>query len=420
MALLGESTEAIRLGAALFNALTLLLLYGLTASLAGPLAGLAAAGLFAVSSAAPAIEGFTANGELYMNLFVVAALWLASSRRWFLAGMVLALAVAVKPTSLVGAAPALAVLALWGESWGRPSLSTVARRGAMGAAGAVLAAAPFIAHGVWTDPQVYWYSIAGFRVQAHSAFSAGPALLGDFGQTAPSVLAALLPLWLLAAAGAPLGWRTRAGAVGGAFLLGSGVGAAAGGHWFWHYYVGLVPAAALLGGLAIQRLLDGELFTGRREVPWVLGVAMLAMLVAVGFNARLVGMTPGETSWRIYRRPAYLASSEMAAYIRGRTTEADAVYAAFAQADLYHLSGRRSAGRHLYWTEINRVPGALEEVLATLDDPARRPAYVIRINDELEAPGRAASFWERVGRFYAPEGDVQGFTLYRAREMAQR
>jgi len=227
MALLGDSTEAIRLGAALFNALTLLLLYGLTASLAGPLAGLAAAGLFAVSSAAPAIEGFTANGELYMNLFVVAALWLASSRRWFLAGMVLALAVAVKPTSLVGAAPALAVLALWGESWGRPSLSTVVRRGAMGAAGAVLAAAPFIAHGVWTDPRVYWYSIAGFRVQAHSAFSAGPALLGDFGQTAPSVLAALLPLWLLAAAGAPLGWRTRAGAVGGAFLLGSGVGAAA-------------------------------------------------------------------------------------------------------------------------------------------------------------------------------------------------
>jgi len=420
MALLGESTEAIRLGAALYNAATGLLLYGLTASLAGPLAGVAAAGLFAVSSAAPAIEGFTANGELYMNLLVVAALWLATSQRWFLAGVLLSLAVAVKPTSLLGVGLALPFLAIWGESWGRTSLLAIARRGALGMCGVALAALPFIAHGVSTDPQVYWYSLVGFRVQAHSAFSAGPALLGDLGQTAPTVLAALLPLWLLTAAGACLTWRTRTGAVGLAFLVGSGAGAAAGGHWFWHYYVGLMPPAALLGGVAIQRLLEGKHTLGRRSLHWVLGVGALATLVAVGFNARLVGIAPGETSWRIYRRPAYLASSEIAAYIRGQTTESETVYAAFAQADLYHLSGRRSAGRHLYWTEINRVPDALEEVLATLDDPIRRPAYVIRIDDELEAPGRAAPFWERVGRFYVPEHAVQGFTIYRARETAPK
>ena len=126
-------------------------------------------------------------------------------------------------------------------------------------------------------------------------------------------------------------------------------------------------------------------------------------MVALVFNARLVGASPEETSWRIYRRPAYLASREIAGYVASRTTAQDTIYAAFAQADLYYLSRRRSAGSYLYWTEINRVPGALDALLETLDDPLRRPRYVIRIDQELEVPGQAEPFWSRVERLYRPE-----------------
>ena len=272
-------------------------------------------------------------------------------------------------------------------------------------------------------------------MQAHSAFSVGLPFVGELGQTAPTVLAALLPVWLLAFA-ALWGsrWKTSGGMVALAFLLGALAGAAAGGYWYWHYYAGLVPPAALLAGAGLARLLDPAPtappvpvtpsapdasplpLATRRPLPLLPLALGAALVVALVFNARLVGASPEETSWRIYRRPAYLASREIAGYVASRTTPQDTIYAAFAQADLYYHSRRRSAGSYLYWTEINRVPGALEALLETLDDPLRRPRYVIRIDQELEVPGQAEPFWSRVERLYRPETAIAGFQLYRLRE----
>ena len=126
-----------------------------------------------------------------------------------------------------------------------PDLPSLARAALV----AALGFAPFLLHGLATDPTGYWYAVVGFRVQAHSAFSVGLPFVGELGQTAPTVLAALLPVWLLACAalwGAR--WRTSEGMVALAFLLGALAGAAAGGYWYWHYYAGLVPPAALLAG----------------------------------------------------------------------------------------------------------------------------------------------------------------------------
>jgi hypothetical protein len=455
--LFGESTEAIRLAAGLYNAGTTVLLGLLGARLFGPLAGAGAAGVFAVASASPVIEGFTANGEVFMNLPVVLCVLLAVQRRPFLAGVVLALATAIKPTALPAAGPALLV-ALWNPPGGAPTRAPLPSRPAgstpprlpslaRAALGAVLGFAPFLLHGLATDPSGYLYAVVGFRVQAHSAFSVGLPFAGELGQTAPTVLAALLPVWLLAFFALRGGsWKTPGGAAGGAgpqaggpggavggagpqaggpggrvalaFLLGALAGAAAGGYWYWHYYAGLVSPAALLAGAGLARLLApapsaAPVTRADAVFPLALGASLA---VALFFNARLVGASPEETSWRIYRRPAYLASREIAGYVADRTAAQDTIYAAFAQADLYYHSRRRSAGSYLYWTEINRVPGALEALLETLDDPLRRPRYVIRIDQELETPGQAGPFWSRVEHLYHPETAIEGFQLYRSRD----
>ena len=419
----GGSTESIRLAAGLYNAVTTVLVGLLGARLFGRRAGIGAAFACGLASASPLIEGFTANGEVFMNLPVVLAVLLAVLRRPALAGLALALATAIKPTALPAAGPAVLAALLVEPAWrvSRPALAGALARCA---GGFLLGLLPFAAHGLATDPGAYWYAVVGFRVQAHSAFSVGFPLLGELSRSAPSVLAALLPLWLLALCGLGGGrWRRPGGLVALVFLAGAVLGAAAGGYWYWHYDLGLVPPAALLAGAGADRLLG---LPWRRPVTRapraprapraagaVAGVAAGAVLLALVVNVRLVGATPGETSWRIYRRPAYLASEEIARYVAARTTGEDTIYAAFAQADLYYLSRRRCAGSHLYWTEINRVPGALDAVLATLDDPARRPAYVIRVDPELEAPGRADPFWARVDRLYRPETAIQGFRLYR-------
>ncbi|HEU5315340.1 MAG TPA: glycosyltransferase family 39 protein, partial [Chloroflexota bacterium] len=245
MHLLGESTEAIRLGAALYNAATALVVFALGSALGGRRAGGVAAGGFAVWSAAPALEGFTANGELYMALPVVLSILAAVRRRWLLSGVAAGLACMVKPTAALSLGPALAVLLAW-----RPAALQPALRCAMGGACAV---GPFVAHGLLTDAAQYWYSVVGFRVSAHSAFSVGEALLADLRQTAPTALAAGAPLWALAALGVAKSWRTRQGAAITALLAGAIAGAAAGGYWYWHYYAGLVPGAALAAGMACAR-----------------------------------------------------------------------------------------------------------------------------------------------------------------------
>jgi hypothetical protein len=425
----GESTAAIRLAAGLYNAGTTILVGLLGVRLFGRPVGIVAAVVYAVASASPAVEGFTANGELFMNLPVVVALLLALERRVVLAGVALALATTIKPTALPAGAPALLAIALAtpaGHGHWPFRAGVVARL----AAGTLLGLAPFVLHGLATAPQTYWYAVVGFRVQAHSALSVGLPLAGELWQTAPTVLAAWLPAWLLAGYGlSGGGWRQRPGAIALTLLLGAFAGAAAGGYWYWHYYIGLLPAVAILAGAGAIRLAERPGVSGADT--WAGGAspitagglglataAVLAIGVALFVNIRLIGVSPQETSWRIYRRPAYLVSQEIAAYVARHTTPEDTVYAAFAQADLYYLSRRRSASSHLYWTEINRVPGALEAVIDAIDDPRRRPKYVIRIDRELERPGLATAFWTRVEQLYLPETEIGGFLLFRRREVA--
>ncbi len=407
LALLGESVESIRDGAALYNAATTVLVCLLGAQLRSRRMGLIAGGLFAVGSVSPIVEGFTANAELYMALPVVASVLLACRRRWFWAGVAAALACAVKPTAAFTVAPGLAAL-LFGD--------TRRSRAAMGCVmGVTCGALPFVVHGVSIDPALYWYSVVGFRLASHSALSVGGSWWEELVRAAPAAVVALAPVWLLAGAGAAATWRTRSGRVGIAMLLGSLGGAAAGGYWYWHYFVGPVLPAALLGGMALDRSRSAW----RGFWLGAPGVALaVATLGAVALNARAIGASPEETSLRLYHRPAYVASREIAAYVRERTTERDTIFAAFAQADLYHLASRRAAVRQLYWTEINRIPGALDALLDTLDDALRRPKYVIGIDEDLEVPGRAAQFWERVATHYEPVRSIGGFTIYRAVEEA--
>lgn len=413
----GPSTEAIRLGAAVYNALTSLLVYALAARLGGRREGLVAAGVFAAASVSPAVEGFTANGELFMNLPAVWAVLLAARRRPFAAGVVLALATAIKPTALPTAAPAMIVFTVLNGPASSPHghARRATRHAGHGpwapllalAGGAVAGAAPFAAHGLWADAAGYWYAVAGFRFLQDSAFVAGGRFFSELQQTAPRVVLALLPVWLLLAFWlSDRRWQWPGGVGLLVFLVGGVSGAALGGYWYWHYFVGVLPAASIIAAQAALR--PAATGAGRRLVA-VAG----ATAVGVVFNARLLGATPEQTSWNVYGEPVYLASRTIAAYLQAHTDPADTVYVAFAQPDLYYLCGRRSAGRHLYWTEVNRIPGAFDAVLAALDEPAHQPKYVVAVHRDLELPGRASAFWERVDERYRPETTIAGFVLYR-------
>ena len=212
--LVGESTEAIRLAAGLYNAGTTVLLGLLGARLFGPLAG--AAGrrrlrrrlgqpgdrglhrqrggvhepprrpLRPARRPAPAVPGRSRPGPGHGDQAHG-----PPRRRPGPPGGPLEPCWMAPPASRPASPPGRRRRA---GSTLRLRLSALARA----ALGAALGFAPFLLHGLATDPTGYWYAVVGFRVQAHSAFSVGLPFVGELGQTAPTVLAALLPVWLLA------------------------------------------------------------------------------------------------------------------------------------------------------------------------------------------------------------------------------
>jgi hypothetical protein len=394
---LGESTTAIRLGAAVYNACTTALVGALTARWWGDRAGLVAAAIYGTSSASPVLEGFTANGELFMAAPVLLSVMFAERRRGFLAGLSMALAVTIKPTALPAGLGAVTAIGA------RPrELRNLC-------AGLLVGLGISVVHGLSSDARTFLYAVAGFRLQAHSALALRTDLFDGLRWSLPGVIAGLLPVWCLAVSGAIARGgqgEMRGAAVARALVAGSAAGVTAGGSWYWHYYLGLLPGVAMLAGRGVVRRQPGR-------------ILLALTVVALWRNLRLIGRTPAETSRRVFERPAYLASRAIAEYIKARTTEVDTIYASFAQTDLYFLSGRRSAARQLYWTEINRVPGAFESLLQTLGDPAVRPKYIVEIDHDLEAPGRAAPFWALVQQHYYWETSIESFPLFRARHGAE-
>ena len=73
---LGGSAAALRLGAWLASALTLVFVWRYARDWAGPGMAALAAMIFAVVAAAPSLEGFTANAEVFMALPSAVAAWL--------------------------------------------------------------------------------------------------------------------------------------------------------------------------------------------------------------------------------------------------------------------------------------------------------------------------------------------------------
>jgi hypothetical protein len=229
---LGESTSAIRLGAGAYNALTTALVGILACSWWGRRAGLSAAAIFGVSSASPVLEGFTANGELFMAAPVLLSVILAERRHAFLAGLSTALATGIKPTAMPSALAPIVTLRT------RPQGLVEFL------AGLALGLGLTAAHGFASSRRAYLEAVLGFRLKSHSALALRADLMGALRWSAPESIIALLPVWWLAALG--ILRRGNGVATASALLVGSLAGVASGGSWFWHYYLGVLPAASLL------------------------------------------------------------------------------------------------------------------------------------------------------------------------------
>jgi 4-amino-4-deoxy-L-arabinose transferase-like glycosyltransferase len=403
---------AVRLGAGLAAAGITALLGMIAWLLRGPAAGVLAAGVYALVSVGPRIQGFAFNGELAASLPSTAAVAAgvlatrsAGRRRLALlaaAGALGAIGTLMKQSGWDGLVVAAAVALVVRDERTRRSRAVLAV--AAGAAVPLLASA---LHGLATGWDDYWFAVAGYRLNAPSG--AGGGLAHRWDRLSGTLPKAALDLWplLLVIAGAALarGRATARWSLPLVWLAAALAGFALGAQYYPHYYVQLVAPLVLLASLAAASF---------RRPAARLAIAALLLLPAGGQLAYLAALHERDLDAWVMDDRRLLANREIAPYLRERTAPGEPIYAFVTSADLYFLTDRRSPYPYLWMYNVLEIPGALERLRGTLAGPSR-PSWVVLYQrpDEIDPSGRMG---EVVARGYREETRIGGFPVLRRSE----
>ncbi len=380
---LGESVAAPRLFAAIAAGLSVPFVWAAARTLFDRRLATLAAALFALSFLNIYIQ-VTANAEVFMLLPLTAGLWaLAMGARggrlwWFLAaGVLTSLAMFTRQSALwalVGYGAWLAVLFLRHREE-RPHLL---RAGAALAAGAVLAAIPFVIYFAAHDAlSELWYAMFAFNwfKAGESSFYMKliPPLIGN-----PAPLVGGLVFWALAALGV---WRLclrgdRFAWLILSFLVSSEAAAQMMGRLFPHYSVQLMPGAALAGAFGLLYVWERW-----REGRWLPATFVVATAgVTVGAAAFLYSQPTVADRFEVqywYRDNAQdaIVAPQIAAVVEEMTRPGDYIYEWGKESEIYFLADRQPASRWLHKRAYKVDKSIIDEVIDDLEE--KRPAVVL-------------------------------------------
>jgi len=354
-ALFGQTPWGIHVGLLLVNAATTLLLFFLARRVIGERGALVASAAFALLSLDRWIMGVWAHATHFVMLPVVAGLLLLlralETKRLallFAAGVCLGSSVLMKQHAAVFVLFALA-LVLANE-----------RRASLPRAGmlALGVAAPFallfvvlVAGGVFGRFWL-WAVVYARAYVAEVPWSGAPASLWSGLRT---VTTATWGLWLCAVAGLVLlwlaPWRPGTRAFVSAFLLASFLATCPGFYFRAHYFIVMLPAVAMLVGVAVaslerlaERVLPRDVAAAAATAVFLLAAA--AMLVHE--SDYLVSMSPGEVSRTRYGRNPFVEAPEIGRWIAQQTSATDRIAVIGSEPEIYFYARRRSATGYLY------------------------------------------------------------------------
>jgi hypothetical protein len=384
MTLFGETTPAIHIGLLIVNLVTAALLFFLGRLLAGNVAGLAAAAAWVVTSVSPNVFGNAAHLTHFVMLTVVAGLlllWrgLETENRWplILGGICLGASIVVRQTSLIFVA--FGVLFFW--------LAARRKREDATACAALVAASSAIPLGL----TVLWLWIAGvlpdfWRWTFTEAVAYGSQVsfqegLQQFSAATPKAIGWDFLVWIGAAAGLVITILKRSRRdwflIG--FLLAGFIALLPGFYFREHYYLQLLPAVALLFGLALATAWNVS-------APWrygaIVGALVALFLPFIGQRNYFLASTPTALSREIYGGNPFPEAIEVARYIEANSTPDEPVAVLGSEPEIFFYSHRRSATTLIYGyplLEHHPFAHAMQETMAhEIED--RRPKFIVFMN----------------------------------------
>ena len=395
LAVFGETPSGVHLGLLLVNAATTLFVFLLGRRLLGDLAGAFAACAFALLSLDRWVMGIFAHATHFVALPVTAALWLllrtgrpATFRGSLGAGALLGVAVLMKQHALVYL-PFAAALVAWQAPWRSPDWSRVAASRVIWlAAGAAL---PFgillVVFALQGVLGAFWFWTFRYASEYVSevAFAGAPT---RFLRALEKVSRADRALWIAAALGLAALWlrgvsrESRVVICG--LLLASLLAVVPGFYFREHYFIVLLPALALLVGVAagaVERTISSFApGAAARGAVAVAGVALAASYL-IAERDYLFRWSPRQVSRVRYGPNPFVESPEIARYIRERTTADDRIAVLGSEPQIYFHAGRRSATGYVYMyplLERHGLAAAMQDEMMRQVQEAH-PAYVVYV-----------------------------------------
>jgi 4-amino-4-deoxy-L-arabinose transferase-like glycosyltransferase len=440
---IGTSVVELRIGAWIVGLLTTCLVWRFARELAGRQVAMLATLLFAVISASPALEGFTANAEVFMALpAAAAALMLLRERdhgwrtsRLVAIGALAGAATFLKPSGIVMLPLAILFVLLTTAPGGQRQYI----RGGWIAVGFLGSLLPAFIHGYLVGWHNFFFAAVSYRLFHQSSVSNSlahhaHALFDLLARTWPILAAVLLPIvvkwwtegrplnrsvWQNGVAQPQLGivsWPGRGSRrtfnADGQLLLrfwmaACCVGIAMGGDWWFHY---LIQIAAPLSIWFAIKIRDVHALLGRR--PRQLLVALIAILLLIPYSVVARG-NPSDITKAIYGHPGYPDQLPVARYLMEHSPPGTPIFVGFDQAALYYLADRPAIFRYLYDQELRALPETEAQLIAIIESPGR-PMYIVGTRTGAPFPDNGQAFWAAVGRHYHWEVDVKGVPIYRA------
>ena len=392
----GQTAHGIHLGFLLVNAVSIILLYLITARLFSTLAGAIAGASYALLSTNPGVLGFQAHATHFVVLAALIGLLLllhaeetGRTAFCFWSGLAFGIAFLMKqPGILLGVFAFLHLAFQCHPTNKREWAPWIKKLGIFLLAGALpfgLTCALLYRAGVF---QNFWFWTFSYASQ-YAAIVPLRTGLGRLTTQFSDLLHFTPWLWMFAIVGASAVFWDSTVRRHAAFVIGLPLfsfGAVCAGLWFRpHYFILMMPAVAILIAVAVtsaSRLLSAK-FTSRWPgvLPLVLFVAALA--VAIHRNRDFYfKLTPLQECRILYYQEAFPEALPVAEYLRQHTAPTDTIMVFGSEPEIYFYAHRHSASGFIYtyslmedqayWPVMQRQ--MMQEVEAS------RPAYVVFVN----------------------------------------
>lgn len=387
MSIFGQTTAGVHLGLLVVNVATMALVFLLAKRLLNSTVACAAAAAYALLSVSPAGQGFAGHATHFVVLPVLCGTWLLLGARERSAALICASGVLFGIGVLMKQPGAVFVLCALVYLFWRDSAEGLDVRSRLGRSGAFVAGAllPFAAMclllwqaGVFRK---FWFWTFQYAREYGTQTSLSQAVQ-NFVFAINYVVGAEALLWALAAIGAIVclaNLKSHPHQLLLALLVAGAVAVLPGFHFRPHYFILVLPAVALLVGVAADLRLPKF-----RLLPVLSFLLVSAALVwpLLAHRAFFFRLSPEAASRHVYGTNPFPESLRVGDFLRENTTPDDTIAVLGSEPQIYFYANRRSATGYIYTyglMERHQYAAQMQQEMVR-EIVAARPKFIVMVS----------------------------------------